>query len=68
MKPDLEKFAAEHPDVSFIEYDVDRIDHRDGDDISVLPSFKLFRNKECLAAFAGANILKLKELVDSHTI
>lgn len=66
IQTELEAYAAANPDIHFIAYDVEAIDHRDGEDVQKLPTFKIFKNRECVDAFTGANMDKLKELVDKH--
>ncbi len=62
MRPDLEKFALEHQ-VDFIVFDLDVLTHEDGDNVKVPPTFKIYKGGDCVAAFAGANMEKLRELV-----
>ena len=65
IQPDLEKFAQEYP-VNFIVFDLDVLTHEDGENVKAPPTFKIFKGGDCVAAFAGANMNKLRELVTKY--
>ena len=56
--------------VTFVEVDVEKpalIDNEDFQDIRGVPTFKFIKNGKQVAEFSGANIKKVKALVEEHS-
>jgi len=68
-KPDLEKMAAKYKkeQVVFLKIDVDELDDvADEFEIKSLPTYVLIRNRGKIGEVKGANLEKLKELIEAN--
>jgi len=66
MAPELSEYAAKNPSIQFIEYDLSlEMDHDHEMDVKAQPTFKVFRGGRVVAAFAGANMKKLNECIET---
>ncbi|XP_067026139.1 thioredoxin-like [Acropora muricata] len=68
MSPTIKKLAEEYADkVFFAKVDVDEnAETAEAEEISAMPTFKLYKNRVKVDEFVGANSEKLKELVQKH--
>jgi len=63
MAPDVEKLRLEYPDVVFIDYDLDNIEHDHDANVKAPPAFKVFKKGVETGAFGGNNLSRLRELL-----
>jgi thioredoxin 1 len=63
MAPEIEELRAEYPDVVFIDYDLDAVEHDHDANVKAPPAFKVFTKGELVGEFAGRNMEKLRELL-----
>ncbi|XP_029189403.2 thioredoxin-2-like isoform X2 [Acropora millepora] len=68
ISPTVKKLAEEYADkVFFAKVDVDEnADTAEAEDISAMPTFVLYKNRNKVNSLTGANAEKLKELVQRH--
>ena len=65
--PTFEKMDKEMPDVSFYKVDVDVVSEvTEKQGISCMPTFKVYKNGECVGTVEGASETQLTELLNSH--
>mmetsp|Transcript_7794 Transcript_7794/g.11922 ORF Transcript_7794/g.11922 Transcript_7794/m.11922 type:complete len:109 (-) Transcript_7794:165-491(-) len=69
VAPIFEELATAHPEVEFIKVDVD-----DGKDIamkceiSAMPTFQFYKGGEKVDEIVGANVDKLKEVIEANKL
>jgi len=63
MAEDVEKLRLEYPDVVFIAYDLDSVEHDHDANVKAPPAFKVFKKGVETGGFAGNNLAKLRELL-----
>uniref|UniRef100_T1J1M0 Thioredoxin n=1 Tax=Strigamia maritima TaxID=126957 RepID=T1J1M0_STRMM len=67
IKPKLEEMAKEHQEVLFMYVDVDEFEEISSEyDIKCMPTFVFVKCGKTLEEFAGANEVKLRELVKQY--
>jgi len=67
MKPQILLLAQEHPEITFVVINVDKLpDMADTADITSVPTFKFYRNGQWLPGFTGANFKSLQSHVDLY--
>lgn len=67
IAPKLEEMSGEMENVVFLKVDVDENEEAAQEyNISAMPTFIFIKNQEKVADLMGANVDKLKELVNQH--
>lgn len=67
IAPDIEKFAVEYDGKAvFYKVDVDKAEKEVTVAIEAMPTFIFYRNGEQIAMFMGANVKKVKEILDQN--
>jgi thioredoxin 1 len=68
IAPEFEKLKDEYTSMNFIKIDIDDCDEVAGKyDITSVPTFILFHRGEIVDSMTGAEIKKLRAMVDKHT-
>lgn len=66
LAPELSEYVSANPEIHFIEYDLGlEMNHEDEMDVKAQPTFKIFRGGRLISAFAGANMKKLNECIET---
>ena len=64
IAPVLEQFAGKYPNVNFLKVDVDELkDVSQREEVSAMPTFKLYISGKCVAAMKGADQAGLERLI-----
>lgn len=67
IEPKYNELSVKHSKSVFLHVDIDELDDAPAvQDISTVPTFKLFKKGNKLAQFSGANIAKLEDLISKH--
>ena len=65
--PKFKKMDEEMPGVSFYKVDVDQLSEvSEEQGINCMPTFKVYKNGECVGTIEGASEANLRELLNSH--
>ena len=67
FSPKFESLDAEMADITFYKVDVDKLSEvSEEQGISCMPTFKVYKNGECVGILEGASEANLRELLNSH--
>lgn len=67
IAPQVEDMAAEMPDLMFLKVDVDECyDIASNYQVSAMPTFVFIKKSKKIDSFSGANVGKLRELINRH--
>ena len=67
IAPQLEKLAAENPNVSFVKVDVDQVqDVAAESGVNAMPTFFFYKNGEKIDEVIGANLIAIKDRIKKH--
>ena len=67
ISPEFEKMSLEYPDCIFKKVDVDNgCDISEQCGISCMPTFQLYKNGANVEVFSGADVVKLRELIEKN--
>jgi thiol-disulfide isomerase/thioredoxin len=67
VQPKLDGLVKQFPNVTFISFDVESLENSDSEDITALPTFKIFNENKLIEAFAGDKIDRILKVLEQNT-